>query len=131
MAELAEPDRLYRLKSFFRKPEKIWGLLLLTALVVLVVIPLVYIVVNSLIFDAAGPRLVRGAREGQPTVFYWVRVLFTSISRSIFYEPALHSLLIAMGMTAISLSLGSLLAYLVVRTTLPWKRFFWVVLIIP
>ncbi len=131
MAELAEPDRLYRIRQLFRRPEKIWGFALLIALIVLVLIPLVYIVVNSLIFDATGPRLVRGAQEGQLTVFYWTRVLFSSIAKSIFFEPALHSLLIAVGMTAISLSLGSLLAYVVVRTNLPWKRFFSVVLIIP
>ncbi len=121
----------YRIKRFIRHPERVWGLVLLAMLVVLVVVPLVYIVINSMVYDATGPRLVRGARAGEPTLFYWYRVLAGSISRSVFYEPALHSLLIAVGMTAISLSLGSLLAWIVVRTDIPWKRFFSIVLIIP
>jgi iron(III) transport system permease protein len=121
----------YRIRRFFRHPERVWGLLLLVLLVVLVVIPVAYIVTNTLVFDASGPRLVRGARVGQLTLFYWYRVLISSIARSVFYEPALHSLVIAVGMTAISMSVGSLLAWLVVRTDLAWKRFFSVVLVIP
>jgi iron(III) transport system permease protein len=95
------------------------------------VIPVVYIVTNTLVFDASGPRLVRGARVGQLTLFYWYRVLISSIARSVFYEPALHSLLISVGMTAFSMGIGSLLAWVVVRTNVPWKRFFSIVLIVP
>lgn len=122
---------LYHLKQLSRRPEKIWGIIFLLLLFFLVVIPLIYIVVNSFTFDASGPRLVPGAKEGQLTLFYWFRVLFSRISRSVLYEPGLNSLLIAVGMTSISLVLGSLLAYLVVRTDLPMKSFFSVVLIIP
>jgi iron(III) transport system permease protein len=131
MVKATPLNGLYLIRQFFRRPEKVWGMALLLALFVLVVIPLIFIVANSLIFDASGPRLVPGARVGQWTVFYWYRVLISSISKSIFLKPALHSLLIAVGMTAISLTLGSALAYLVVRTDLPWKRFFSIVLIVP
>jgi iron(III) transport system permease protein len=130
---VSQPYRktIVEIREFFRRPEKLWAAVLLLLLVVLVFSPLVRIVINSFRFDPSGPRLVRGAEEGQPTVFYWTRVLGSKISRSVFYEPALHSLMIAVGMTAMSLSLGSLLAWLVVRTNLPWKPFFSVVLIIP
>jgi iron(III) transport system permease protein len=123
--------RAYRIRRFFQHPERVWGLVLLVLLVVLVAIPVAYIVTNTLVFDASGPRLVRGARAGQPTLFYWYRVLISSIARSLFWEPALHSLVISVGMTAFSMGIGALLAWVVVRTNVPWKRFFSVILIVP
>ena len=123
--------RSYKCKQFLRRPEKSWGIILLFLLIILVVIPVAYIILNSFVFDASGPRLVRGAKVGQITAFYWKRVISSRLSRAILYQPALHSVSIAVGMTAISLSLGAFLAWLVVRTNLPWKRFFSVTLIIP
>ncbi|PIE34311.1 ABC transporter permease [candidate division KSB3 bacterium] len=122
---------IYQFRQFFRRPEKSWGVILFLLLIFLVVVPAVYILLNSFVFDAAGIRLVRGAQLGQATIFYWTRVLHSRISKAILYEPALHSVSIAVGMTAISLSLGAFLAWLVVRTNLPWKRFFSMTLIIP
>jgi iron(III) transport system permease protein len=124
-------DVCYRIKSLGHRPEKIWGIVFLVLLIMLVVIPLLYIVINSFLFDASGPRMVPGAKEGEFTLFYWVRVLFGKMSRSLFLEPGLNSLSIAVGMTLISLSLGAFLAYLTVRTDLPLKRFFSIVLIVP
>ncbi len=122
---------IYRLRQFLRRPEKSWAMILFLLLIFLVVVPVVYILINSFVFDAAGLRLVRGAKLGQATIFYWKRVLNSRISRAILYEPALHSISIAIGMTAISITLGAFLAWLVVRTNLPWKRFFSMTLIIP
>ncbi len=122
---------MYRLKKLGRSPEKLWGIVFLVLLFFLVVIPLFFIVVNSFLFDSSGSRLVPGAREGTFTLFYWARVLFSKLSTSLLYKPGLHSLSIALGMTALSLVLGSLLAYVVVRTDIPFKRFFSVVLVIP
>src|SRR6056297_688895 len=121
----------YRIQQLGRKPEKIWGIIFLILLIFLVVVPLLYIVVNSFLFDASGPRLVPGAMEGQFTLFYWIRVISSKMSRALLFEPGLNSLSIAIGMTAISLVLGSLLAYVVVRTNIPFKRFFSIVLIFP
>ncbi len=121
----------YRIKQLGRQPEKIWGIIFLLLLIGLVIVPLLFIIVNSFLFDASAPRMVHGAREGQFTLFYWFRVLFGRLSQSIFLKPGVHSLSIAFGMTAISLILGSLLAYIVVRTDIPLKRFFSIVLIIP
>lgn len=122
---------MYRLKKLGRSPEKLWGIVFLVLLFFLVVIPLFFIVVNSFLFDSSGSRLVPGAREGTFTLFYWARLLFSKLSTSLLYKPGLHSLSIALGMTALSLVLGSLLAYVVVRTDIPFKRFFSVVLVIP
>ncbi len=118
-------------KEFFRRPERVWAAILLVVLVVLVVMPVIRIVINSFVFDTSGPRMVEGAEVGEATTFYWERVLGSKISKSVFYKPAMHSFSIAVGMTAIALSLGCILSWLVVRTDLPGKRFFSMVLIIP
>jgi len=91
----------------------------------------VYILQQSLVFDHSGPRYVPGVQPGEWTIFYWVRVLFSRMAQAILYEPALHSLAIAVGMTAMAMILGSLLAWLIVRTNIPWRGFFSTVLIIP
>ena len=124
-------NKMYQIKQLAHRPEKIWGIIFLVLLIVLVVIPLIYMIINSFQFDASGPRMVPGAEEGEFTFFYWARILFSKMSRSIFYEPGVNSVAIAIGMTTISLFLGSFLAYLVVRTNLPFKQFFSVILIVP
>jgi iron(III) transport system permease protein len=121
----------YRIIRFLQHPERVWGIVLLIVLGILVLIPVLYIVYNSFTFGPSAPRYVRGAQPGEGTIFYWVRVLVGRMSQAILYEPALHSLGIAAGMTAIAMTLGLLLAWLVVRTNLHWKGFFSAVLIIP
>ncbi|MGB9757042.1 MAG: ABC transporter permease [Candidatus Bipolaricaulaceae bacterium] len=126
---------LVRLKQkgvrLLRRPERLWGVVLLLALIVFVVIPLFYIAIGSFQFDSWGPRYVRGAKPGDFTLFYWHRVLLSRISTSIFWEPFLHSLLIACLVVLISLPLGGLFAWLVVRTDLPFKNFFNSILVVP
>jgi len=114
-----------------RRPERLWGVVLLFALLVFVVIPLIYIVVGSFQYDSWGPRYVRGAIPGQLTLFYWQRVLGSKMSFSIFWEPFIHSLLIAALVVLVSIPLGAIFAWLVVRTDLPFKSFFNSVLIVP
>jgi len=120
-----------RLCRLLRRPERAWGLALIVGLIVFVVIPVAYMALHSFMFDSLGPRYVRGAQPGDWTLFYWTRVLTGSLSRAIFWEPFSHSLIIAILMSAIAIPLGSLFAWLVVRTDIPLKGFFNSVLIIP
>lgn len=121
----------YRLRRFFQQPEKSIGILLLILLIILVLVPLILIIRQSIVFDTSGPRYVPGAEVGNWTLFYWFRVLASNLSNATLYRPALHSLIVATGMTVVALSGGTLLAWLMVRTDLPFKRFLSVVLIIP
>ncbi|MBC7221270.1 iron ABC transporter permease [Candidatus Bipolaricaulota bacterium] len=120
-----------RLLRLVRRPERAWGLGLILVLLVFVVIPLGYMAVHSFMFDSLGPRYVRGAVPGELTTFYWQRVLTGGLARSIFWQPFLNSLLIAILMTAIALPTGALFAWLVARTDVPFKGFFSAALIVP
>lgn len=120
-----------RAARLFRRPERLWGVVILLALLLFVVIPLAYIVIGSFQYDSWGPRYVRGVNPGDFTFFYWQRVLLSQISSAIFWEPFLHSLLIALLVVLVSIPLGSMFAWLLVRTDLPCKKFFHSVLIVP
>ena len=113
------------------RPESVWGWIIAILLFILVLSPVLYMVHSSFVYDENGPRMVRGAEEGAYTLFNWVRAVKSDLARSLFYEPALNSLAIAVGMTTISLVLGCFFAWLVVRTDIPFKGFFSAVMIIP
>ena len=113
------------------RPESVWGWIIAILLFILVLSPVLYMVHSSFVYDENGPRMVRGAEEGAYTLFNWVRAVKSDLARSLFYEPALNSLAIAIGMTTISLVLGCFFAWLVVRTDIPFKGFFSAVMIIP
>lgn len=88
------------------RPESVWGWIIAVFLFILVLSPVLYMVNSSFVYDENGPRMVRGAEEGAYTFFNWIRVVKSDLAKSIFYEPALNSLAIAVGMTTISLVLG-------------------------
>jgi len=120
-----------RLLRLLQRPERLWGIAIILGLIVFVVIPVVYLAVHSFMFDAWGPRYVHGVVPGQLTTFYWQRTLIGRLAHSVFWEPAMHSLLIAVLMTAIALPTGALFAWLVVRTDIRFKWLFNSVLIVP
>lgn len=113
------------------RPEILWGWIIALLLLVLVLAPVMFMVYESFVFDENGPRMVRGAETGAFTLFNWKRTAASELSNALLYQPALNSLAIAVGMTAIALILGSLFAWLVVRSDIPCKGFFSSVLIIP
>ncbi len=113
------------------RPEVLWGWIIAVTLLFLVLTPVLFMVYESFIYDANGPRMVRGAEEGAFTLFNWARTATGELSKPLLYQPAVNSLAIAIGMTAIALVLGSFFAWLVVRADIPFKGFFSSVLIIP
>ena len=121
----------FRAVRFFSRPEKLLGLGLLAFLAVLILIPLFRIVLDSLTFAENDLNRFPGARAGSITLAYYARVFTSSISGTLFYEPLLNSLKVATGVTILSLSLGSSLAWLLVRTDLPYKRFITNTVVLP
>ena len=121
----------FRVVRFFSCPEKILGIIFIVLLGLLILVPLFRIVRDSLTY--AERDLVRfpNARAGALTLAYYARVFTSSISGSMFYEPILNSLKVAAGVTALSLSVGCTLAWLLVRTDLPYKRFIASTVVLP
>jgi len=97
----------------------------------LVLVPLIKIIITSLSFQANDERMVRGAREGAFTFYHYTRVFVGKLSRSLFYKPLKNTLIIGIGVTTLSMFMGTILAWIIVRTNIPFKKFLNTVIVIP
>jgi len=91
----------------------------------------VKIIITSLTYQDYDLRVVRGARLGAFTLYHYLRVFTGNLSYSLFVKPFINSLLVGFGVTVIAMILGSLLAWAIVRTDIPWKKFLDSVIVIP
>ena len=100
------------------------------ALSVLVVWPLLQMVLTTFQLAPSEARRVKGT-PGDWTLYYWQRILNSSVSANMLYRPLLNSLLIASCVSVGSILVGGLIAWLMVRSDLPGKKFFSLAVIIP
>lgn len=119
------------LRNGVTNPYNIMVIVLVLLLAALVVWPLVEMIVTTLKLDATDVPRVKGSTEGMWTLYYWKRLLFSTVSQNMLYKPLAHSLLIAFSVSCISIVLGGLVAWLMVRSDLPFKKFFSMAVIIP
>lgn len=103
----------------------------IVALLFLILIPLWEIVRTTFIWSIRDFRLTDDANPGAFTLFHWIRIFNSNISKTIFYNPLINSLLIGFSVSILSIGLGSLFAYLLTRTDLPCKKLFSFLLLIP
>jgi len=97
----------------------------------LIIVPLLEVVITSFTYQSYDLRVVKGAEEGAFTFYHYIRVFASEMSSSIFYKPLLNSLMVGAGVTVLAMFLGSIFAWLIVRTNIPYKRFLESVMVIP
>jgi len=97
----------------------------------LVIGPLLQIIYTSFTYQSNDLRVVRDATVGEFTGYHYIRVFTKRLSRSLFYKPFVNSLLVGAGVTGLAMVIGTLLAWVLVRTDVPLKRFFNAVIVIP
>ena len=117
--------------SIVKNPYNIMVVISVIFMVYLILIPLGQMIIQTLTLAGADAARVDGGREGMFTLYYWKRVLTSSISQKMLWTPLKNSLLISVCTAAFGITLGSLLAWLMVRSDLPYKKFFSLALIIP
>ena len=111
-----------------KKPERIMGMILLLILIFFVFMPLVNIFKTAFTFTLSDRRLPQvvfkgiQAVPGNFTLVHLERVFFSDISKNMFYKPLINSVVVTGGLTILSMLIGCTLAYLVVRTDLPFKK---------
>ena len=120
-----------RLRNTFTNPYNIITLIALILLIYLIVVPLGEMIKTTLTLAKSDLRRVKGATAGEFTLYYWNRLLFSDVSRNLFWIPLKNSLIIALSTSMISITMGALIAWLMVRTDLPGKKFFSLAIIIP
>ena len=129
------PFRWKRIKNaflnVFTNPYNIIVLVSLVVLVYFIVVPLGDIIATTFKVQQRDIRRIPGSAEGDFTLYYWNRLLFSDVSSSLLWKPLMNSLLIGISVSVLSILIGGLLAWLVVRSDLPWKRGLSLLIIIP
>jgi len=113
------------------RPHVVLGLVLLGLLFYLVMIPLFIMIQTTITWQVEDQRLVRGVVPGEFTLFHWDRVFNSIISQAMLWTPLQNTLVTSIGISFFALSIGSLLAWLVVRSDLPGKGYISSIAIIP
>ncbi len=121
----------FQLTKLRYRPEIVISLLFIVLFSFLVLAPLIQIIYTSLTYQSYDLRLIRDAKVDQFTLYHYVRVFTGRLSRSLFFKPFVNSLLVGFGVTIVAMTMGTLLAWVLIRTDVPLKRFFHSVIVIP
>ena len=102
----------------------------LVVLFCLIIIPLLSMVATT--FTAAQSELRRiGGQAGDFTLYYWKYMLVGHMASTVLWQPLWNSIIIGVFTVVISVPLGSVLAWLLVRTDIPGKKVLSMLVIIP
>ena len=116
---------LANLRKFLRwltSPQVVLSIIMLAAMFYMVIVPLYRMVMTTITFSENDVRYAQGAVTGDWTLFHWLRMLNSKVSKIMMYEPLLHSITISLGATMLSLAIGGSLAWMVIRTDMPGRR---------
>ena len=117
-------------KAVLGNPFNLVTMLCIILLFCLVVIPLLSMIRDTFVIETADARRAR-EEAGSVSLFYWKYILTSKMAKSTFYKPLLNSLLVSVCSTVIAVPLGALLAWLMVRSNLPGKKFISLLILIP
>ena len=120
--------QLYRLKN---KPELVIGVGCLAFLGFVVMVPLFQIIRDALTFQSYDLAYQPDGQVGAFTLFHFDRVFLQPISKALFFKPLINSLKMGFAVTVIALTVGSGMAWLMVRTNVYFKGAFGAMLVFP
>lgn len=114
-------------------PYNVIVLIAIILLTYLIVVPLIDMISTTFKLSQRDLRAVGGAGHaaGEFTFYYWQRLLHSQLTKNLLVVPLLHSLEIGFAVSLCSILIGSILAWLMVRSDLPFKPFFSLAVIIP
>ncbi|MCF6305274.1 MAG: iron ABC transporter permease [Rhodobacteraceae bacterium] len=118
----------YRLKN---RPELVIGVLALGFLSFVVMVPLLQIIKEAFTFQSYDLAYRPDGKVGSFTLFHLDRVFNQPVSKALFYKPLVNSLKMGFAVTAIALTVGFALAWLMVRTNVHFKGTFGAMLVFP
>ena len=110
-----------------------FNMIVLVSLIVLfclIVIPLLTMVKSTFTLAQSELRRVDG-KVGDFTLYYWKYMLVSKLSKAVLWEPLMNSLFCGAMTTLISVPLGSVLAWLMIRTDLPGKKVLGLLVTVP
>jgi iron(III) transport system permease protein len=102
-------------------PQRVLAVLFLFVLGYLVVVPLGVMLQETFIVHPMERFQIPGSVPGDYTLSHWQRTFVGPNSYAFFYRPLINTLIISLGLAFLALAIGGTLAWLVVRTDLPFK----------
>lgn len=102
-------------------PQRIFAVVFLVALTYLVVVPLGVMLQETFTVHPMERFQIPGSMTGDLTTAHWERTFIGPNSYAFFYRPLINTLIIALSLSVLALIIGGGLAWLVVRTNLPYK----------
>lgn len=127
--EVLQPPLSLRILAAYRRfvrwltsARVLLALILLVMMVYLILVPLYRMVETTITYQERDVLAVPDAVPGQLTAYHWVRMLASRVSRVFLYAPLQHSLVVATGATLLAMFIGSVLAWLVIRTDMPGRK---------
>ena len=119
-----------QIKEVVTNPYNVIVLIAIILLTYLIVLPLLDMISSTFILAQRDARSA-GGMTGDFTLYYWHRLLASELTSKLLLEPLLNSLLIGVCVSVLAITIGSVLAWLMVRTDLPFKKFFSLAVIVP
>ncbi len=117
--------------SLVGNPFNVIVFITLILLFVLIIIPLLSMVHNTFIVAKSELRNIPGAKVGDYTLWYWKYLIASPLTKTILWVPLRNSLIIGAFVTVMSVPLGALMAWLMVRTDIPGKGLLSALILIP
>ena len=122
---------LKRFGNRLTTPRVVLSLLLLALLAAFVVMPFGRLVHDTFVWQGTDERLSRDAQPGMFTPFHWERVFNSSLTKNLLIKPLMHSLEVGVSVAVLALVLGGGLAWLIVRTDMPFKKLIGALAVVP
>ncbi|MBO0127823.1 iron ABC transporter permease [Agrobacterium sp. OT33] len=120
----------YRLKVALREPTTLIGVLTALLFTYLIVVPIISIILDAVRVQFGHERRL-GKDVGDLTLYYLDRAFFSPVATDLFWRPLFNTLTVAFGAIALSLVIGTVLAWLISRTDMFGRRWFATALIVP
>jgi len=120
----------YRWYGLTQSPTTLFGLLLALLFLYVIAVPVGSLLLDGIQVQFGDERRI-GALTGDWTAYYLLRTLNSPVADTMFWQPLWHTLRVASGVILLSLTLGSLLAWLVTRSNLWGRAWFATALIVP
>ncbi len=113
------------------RPQVVIGIILFVLMLYFVLGPLLIMAQTTVTWQPEDRRLADNVVPGEFTLFHWLRVFNSQISQTMLWTPLVNTLYTSIGISFFALTIGTLLAWLVVRTDLPLRKLISSVAIIP
>ncbi len=103
-------------------PERILSTLFIAILGFLVIVPLFLMIQETFVVHPLERFQIPGSKVGEYTLSHWYRFFLSDSAYAFFYRPLINTLVISFGLSFLALAIGGTLAWLVVRTDIPFKN---------